>query len=290
MRVLIADDHRDAADTLAALIEMEFGCHVIRAYDGQSALQHALAAQPDVLVLDIRMPGIGGVDVARRFQREGAERHAHPAGSPSPLMLAVTGNDVGAVLNEIDGCFHGAFAKPVDGEALLALLRRHWGAGAMRSDRLSGGDLLALTQDEPGPTGDTLARAPHTRPRLLVVDDMEVNRIVAGGLAAALGFEVDSVADGLDAIRHCRHSPPDVVLMDINMPVVGGIDATRHLRHLQRLGRLPRFPILAATANDAPSTADECRLVGMDGFLSKPLALQRLGDELRRVMSGRAAG
>jgi CheY-like chemotaxis protein len=549
MHVLVADDNRDAADTLAELIAMEFGCQVSTAYDGRSALQSALAQRPDALVLDIRMPEFGGVDVARELARLQHVEAAENGKARMPLLLAVTGTDVSDALGDIDGCFDGAFAKPVDGLALTDLLRRHWqgesdpkqapaelsdllcqvaresvpilrargnvlafdyrgpslvlehhaaalhaglyrllcgvadmvdggftlltvavrpepsgewalgvqvsasgavlapsmvsevferlglsdasgdepsaragicpssgahvhgsvtpgkgvqlgfellcrpqqvldaavdahgaqawlidsravpaallqrrlrrlgwsvrrftslalareqatgtgaevpdlvvvagedahadagadlqaafahdvrcvhvvpiGSTALRGrdsaslcsvhvDPLSPGELIALTAaldrpaqagvQPPGATG-----APQTRPRLLVVDDMEVNRLVASGFAEALGYDVAVVADGLDAIRHCGQWPPDVVLMDINMAVVGGIDATQRIRLLQRLGRMPPFPIVAATANDDQATADRCRLVGMDGFLTKPLRLQALGEELRRV-------
>jgi CheY-like chemotaxis protein len=549
MHVLVVDDNSDAADTLAALIEMELGCVVSVAYDGGSALQRALQAPPDVLILDIRMPGFGGVEVAREFSRMQGEAIQ---GSGTLLLLAVTGTDVSGSLADIDSHFHGAFAKPVDGEALVALLRRHWrgeseartqtpselsdllcqvvrksvplmkarglvlafdylgpalvlrnddaalhsgvyrllcamadlvnggdielrasvqpetsgawalsvevasfatlaapsvvsevlarlgladvaddapaepatrsarstcpctgarvhfdaaaaeglvfryellcqplqvlepdadalgarawiidarespsatlgrrlqrlgwsvqrwasyarareaalspsqvmpdllivmdaghqglaamaqlqavwanpvrcvhlvpiGSTALRGsdnagcavhvDPLSPGELIALTRTRVRPElkDGQAAGVPQPRPRLLVVDDMEVNRVVASGLAQALGYDVAVVADGLDAIRHCSESAPDVVLMDINMAVVGGIDATQRIRLLQRIGRIPPFPIVAATANDDQGTADRCRLVGMDGFLTKPLALQALREELRRV-------
>jgi len=555
MSVLVADDNRDAADTLAELIAMELGCKVGTAYDGRSALQCALAQRPDALVLDIRMPEFGGVDVARELARFHHDEGAANSKSLMPLLLAVTGTDVSGSLADIDGFFQGAFAKPVDGLALTSLLRRHWqgesdarrqaplelsdllcqvarksvpilrargnllafdyrgpslvlehdatalhaglyrllcgvadmldggftlltasvrpeasgewaltvqvsacgavlapsvvsevlarlalselageppagtgvrtGAGicprsgahvvgivtpasgvrlrfellcrpqqvldatadaggahawivdsravpsallqrrlrrlgwnvrrfaspalareqaaAMNSegpdlvvvagedadapagadlqsalsrdvrcvhvvpigstalrgrdtsstcsvhvDPLSPGELIAMTGylDRPEQVGAQAtdgAVAPRMRPRLLVVDDMEVNRLVASGFGEALGYDVALVADGLDAIRHCSQSPPDVVLMDINMPVVGGLDATQRIRLLQRLGRIPPFAIVAATANDDQATADRCRLVGMDGFLTKPLLLQALREELRRV-------
>jgi CheY-like chemotaxis protein len=67
------------------------------------------------------------------------------------------------------------------------------------------------------------------------------------------------------------------------MPVLGGIDATGTIRELQRLGRLPPFPIVAATADDDAQTRDRCRRAGMDGFVGKPLGLQALREELSRV-------
>jgi CheY-like chemotaxis protein len=95
-----------------------------------------------------------------------------------------------------------------------------------------------------------------------------------------LGYAADSAHDGLDAIDRCRRRPPACVLMDVDMPVLGGIDAAMRLRDLQRSGDLPLFPVIAATA-DADAEA-ACRAAGMDAFLLKPLDLQLLRALLRR--------
>jgi CheY-like chemotaxis protein len=123
---------------------------------------------------------------------------------------------------------------------------------------------------------------------VLIVDDNDVNRMVASGLVTALGYDVVCASDGLDAIEQCKTSPPDVVLMDVNMPVLDGIDATRRLRELQRCGRVAPFAIVAATAAADDDTERSCRDAGMDGFLSKPLRLPQIRTELRRVTAHRA--
>jgi CheY-like chemotaxis protein len=122
------------------------------------------------------------------------------------------------------------------------------------------------------------------RPRVLVVDDSAVNRLVGRGLVEVLGYAADSAHDGLDAIDSCRRRPPACVLMDVDMPVLGGIEATARLRDLQRAGELPFFPVIAATANDDYEAA--CRAAGMDGFLVKPLDLRLLRAMLRRFTDG----
>ena len=123
------------------------------------------------------------------------------------------------------------------------------------------------------------------RPLVLIVDDNEVNRIVAGGLLRALGYEVIVAHDGLDAISQCKRTPPNLVLMDIDMPVVNGLDATSRIRELQSQGRIAPFGIVAATANGTRSAREDCLAVGMDGYILKPLLLATLRDELNRVMS-----
>lgn len=128
-----------------------------------------------------------------------------------------------------------------------------------------------------------LSGASASRRSVLVVDDNEVNRIVACGLIEALGYEVTTASDGLDAIERCRHAAPNVVLMDLDMNVLGGVEATRRLRELQRAGRLAPFSILACTAQSEAQARALSNDAGMDGYLSKPLNLGALRDELNRV-------
>jgi len=133
------------------------------------------------------------------------------------------------------------------------------------------------------PADDTMPAALTfaSRRRALVVDDNLVNQIVATGLLQVLGLEVDIADDGDDAVESCLREPPDFVLMDIHMPRMDGIEATRRLRALQREGTLPRFPIVAATAGTSEAA---CEDVGMDGFLTKPLSVEKIGRELRRLL------
>ena len=124
------------------------------------------------------------------------------------------------------------------------------------------------------------------RPRLLVVDDSAVNRVVASALAQSLGYEVETAADGHEALRLCERTPPAVVLMDVDMDRMDGLTATRLLRESQRRGAIPPFHIVAATSDANEDTRRRCVEAGMEGFLTKPLRLQPLRAELRRVGAG----
>ena len=159
----------------------------------------------------------------------------------------------------------------------------------VRLQPLSPGELLAFTADRTPsaqlPSGDTCPAplAWEARPQVLIVDDNEINLIVARGLVEALGYEVRTACDGADAVAQCQRWAPRVVLMDIDMPVMNGIDATRRLRELQRVGKVPPFPIVAATAGGVLASAEECLQAGMDGYLPKPLQIVQLQQELRRI-------
>ncbi len=134
---------------------------------------------------------------------------------------------------------------------------------------------------------DDTAPAPlgyQHRPHALVVDDNAVNLLVAAGLLQVAGFEVRTAGGGEEAIARCREQPPQVVLMDVHMPGMDGLQTTRRLRALQQAGVLPEFCIVAATADAKEIGHPACVEAGMDGYLSKPLTLGAMERELRRVM------
>lgn len=125
------------------------------------------------------------------------------------------------------------------------------------------------------------------RPRVLVVDDDEVNRVIASGLLQMIGYEAMSAASGHEAIAMCQQGAPDAVLMDINMPGLDGYQTTAALKRLQQRGGIPPFPIIAATAAGTPARSLER---GLDGHLNKPLLAEDLRAQLGRALKGLATG
>ena len=125
------------------------------------------------------------------------------------------------------------------------------------------------------------------RPRVLVVDDDEVNRVIASGLLQMIGYEALSAGSGDEAIAICQQVAPDAVLMDINMPGRDGYETTAALKRLQQLGGIPPFPIIAATAAGTLARSIER---GLDGHLTKPLLAEELRTQLNRALQGLATG
>lgn len=143
--------------------------------------------------------------------------------------------------------------------------------------------------DQPTRTGALLTGAMELadRPLVLLVDDNEINRLVGRALVEALGYEVVTANDGLDAIGQCRIQRPQIVLMDLDMPVLKGVDATLRLRELQRNGEIPPLAIIAATADATDDARLACHRAGMDGFMTKPLDIADLRAQLRRFTASR---
>jgi len=149
---------------------------------------------------------------------------------------------------------------------------------------------LALAEQAPDtipmPLESTVARATtQAQPRrVLVVDDDLVNRTLALAMLGKLGETAEAVSCGADAVARVNEVPVDIVLMDMQMPGMDGVQATQFIRGLA----LPRQPyIIALTANAFDSDRARCMEAGMDNFLSKPVRLQALRDALANVPQAR---
>jgi signal transduction histidine kinase/CheY-like chemotaxis protein len=118
--------------------------------------------------------------------------------------------------------------------------------------------------------------------RVLLVEDNPVNQLVGQAFLKALGLQVQLAADGLEALAACTRQPPDLVLMDLQMPGMDGLEATSRLQALQREGRWPGAPILALTAHATDADRAACRAAGMSAVLTKPLSLEGLHRQLGR--------
>ncbi|MES2918623.1 MAG: PAS domain S-box protein [Pseudomonadota bacterium] len=138
--------------------------------------------------------------------------------------------------------------------------------------------------DEPLPTAvdDVLAAAPdHLRQgRVLVAEDNSVSQLLATEVLRRLGYQVDAVSNGREAVEACRRLPYDLILMDCDMPVMDGFEATRHIRALEA-GSGRRVPIIAMTAAALQGDPERCIAAGMDEFMSKPLRLQQLSQVIQ---------
>jgi CheY-like chemotaxis protein len=119
--------------------------------------------------------------------------------------------------------------------------------------------------------------------RVLVAEDNEVNQMLIKRMLLRLGCQVSLVADGAAAVQAWQAQEFDVVLMDCQMPIMDGVDATRHIRSDGGKGAV--VPIIALTAGALQSDREEAVLAGMSDFLTKPLLAKTLEEALHRAMS-----
>lgn len=115
----------------------------------------------------------------------------------------------------------------------------------------------------------------------LLADDDPVNREVGVGMLQAMGLQVHTADDGQDALHKVQVLRYDLVLMDLQMPHLDGLSATRQLRALPQFSQLP---VIAMTANTGAHSRQACMAAGMNDFLSKPIDIRLLADALMRCL------
>ena len=255
-RVLVVDDHPHARQVLGELLRsMSF--RVDDVGSGADAIQRVQAADASgsgfaIVFLDWSMPGMDGVSTARRLQQLGLQH------MPAIVMVTAHGREEVYRDAELAG-IADVLIKPVHASLLFDTAIR------------------VLTPGQLPRTASELARGPQAEPvdvsaltglRVLLVEDNELNQDVACGLLADVGIVVDVAGDGAQALSRLQQQAYDLVLMDMQMPVMDGLTATAKLREQPRFAQLP---IIAMTANALASDRERCLAAGMNDHVSKPI-------------------
>jgi two-component system, sensor histidine kinase and response regulator len=260
VRVLVVDDNRTNREILRQQLS-GWGMQVSCAAGGEQALTLlAQAVQADaayqLAVLDMHMPDMDGLALARAMQRV-------PALADLPRVM-LTSADTG-----------------IDTQALQrAGISRHLSKPVRRADllRLINSALTAEVPESAGPVSS--ATSAGLRGKVLLVEDNFINQAVSQAMLEKLGLQLQIANNGREAVERVRQHHFDLVLMDCQMPVMDGYEATAAIRGLPA-GRGAALPIVALTANAMQGDRQKCLGAGMDGFLAKPYTLPELRATLR---------
>ena len=258
LRVLVADDNLLVRHALSAMVR-GLGCHVVTVANSQAVLDQLTAAgtQPfDLVILDWMMPEIDGVETVRRIRGLGL--------AETPHLVMVSGYGRDELLSQVLSLgIDGILCKPVNRAQLRETLERCF--------RLSG----ALPAEQP-------AYAFPSTTRVLLVEDNEINRMVAEEILSGAGLSVTSVGNGRDALEAVLRQTFDVVLMDLQMPVMDGYEATRAIRGTTNFALLP---IIALTANATELDRQRALDAGVNDYITKPFDPDLLLRRLHRWIS-----
>ncbi|WP_367850361.1 response regulator [Rhodoferax sp. WC2427] len=256
LRVLVVDDNDSARLILANILDtMGF---VVTAVDaGQAAVQATQAADAAGTpfawaFVDWRMPGLDGIETARAIRALGLVR------PPRLVMVTAFGREeVMALATEVG--IAEVLVKPVNASTLFDAVMQTRRVGT----RSAGGAVRLGAAAGDQPSLQALAGA-----RILLVEDNEINQEVALGLLDGYGFAVEVADNGQIALDMVQRADYDIVLMDMQMPVMGGVEATEAILQLPGLADLP---IVAMTANAMQQDLASCRAAGMVDVVTKPI-------------------
>jgi len=134
-------------------------------------------------------------------------------------------------------------------------------------------------------THHALKDADKRKVRILLAEDNIVNQKLALRLIEKFGFRADAVANGKEAINALALIPYDLVLMDVQMPVMGGFEATRNIRSAESKVHNHDVPIIAMTAHAMKGDREKCMAEGMNDYISKPISAGQLNDVLEKYIS-----
>jgi PAS domain S-box-containing protein len=262
-RAVVIDDNPVAQRFVVQTLEND-GC-LVRCFDSLAAARAGLegSSMPDLCVIDQTLPDSDGLAAAA------ALRALYPQSSLPVLLLSLPGQV--PVRESLAAAGIRSFTmKPLRRQALRD---RAVAATMPRASELAG---AAVETSEP-----TLERLAAQIPlRVLLAEDNPVNRKVALRLLERLGYEARAVSNGAEALQALAEQEYDLVVMDVQMPVMDGLAATRRIRADLAPDRQPA--IIALTANAMAGDSDRCREAGMDDYVAKPVTPEGIRDAIVR--------
>ncbi|HKF59105.1 MAG TPA: response regulator [Blastocatellia bacterium] len=261
--VLVAERCRPASSVLKHIIA-RWGMRPVLARTSADALEQIVLGRTNrrayrIVLISHGPPEMDGFDLANRIRRS-----TGPGGLTIILLIPAVKDERTAKAEEFG--VQACLIKPV----LESSLRECLLAACSDPERHRNPQIQAESQFA-------------TRPlRILVADDVEVNQRLVTSLLRKQGHTVVTANDGQEAVELCKHEPFDLVLLDIEMPGMGGIEAACQVRILDRsAGR--RTPIIALTARAMKGDEEDCIAAGMDGYITKPVDPDKLCEAIASV-------
>jgi len=271
MKVLVIDDNQHSRQIFTEqLSSLSFSVTTAEnAGRGIAELENASDGKPfDLVIMDWVMPEIDGIETARMIRND--------PGIPQPKIILATAysSDEAAELARCNG-LDGYLSKPVNLSVLFDSIMNALGKDA------------TAPASNPGNRQKSAELAAIRGARALLVEDNEFNQQVATELLESAGLSVSLAVQGEQALTKLAAETFDVVLMDVQMPVMDGLETTRRMRGMPGLGELP---VIAVTAHAMAQDRQRCLDAGMNDYISKPIDPEELGRLLVRWVPPRQNG
>jgi len=273
LRVLIIDDNATTRKLLSNMVE-SFGCEATAISTGAhavSALTTALAAQMHfhVVLLDMQMPIINGEDTLKAIYIE-------PSFKETRTILLTTISQRSSVVNLDKLGSSGYLIKPVRQTLLYQAIAAAIGQPVFLNDHYQ---IIPIKSH-------AIQASPGLR--ILLAEDNAINRKLVENLLSKEGFFVKGVENGAQAVEAWKNGNYNLIFMDVQMPVMDGLEAVREIRSLESHDQ--HIPIIAMTAHTMKGYREECIRAGMDGYVTKPLNPNAVYDVINRWCKKRETG
>ncbi|MEH2178991.1 PAS domain S-box protein [Nostoc sp.] len=264
-RLLIVDDNLTNRQILSLQAE-SWKMETYAAKSGKEALvKLAQGTQFDIAILDMQMPEMDGITLARQIRKQSGCQNL-----PLVIMTSLAKLETSSDFNDVQ--FAACLSKPIKHSQLYDVITRVLGNQPI----LASISHFSLIDRHLG----------HRLPlRILLAEDTVVNQKVALLMLQKIGYGADVVSNGLEAIEALQKQRFDVVLMDVHMPKMDGLEATRRICQEWEVGFRPH--IIAITANAMRGDRQVCLTAGMDDYISKPIQLQELAQALSKCLPQR---
>jgi signal transduction histidine kinase/DNA-binding response OmpR family regulator len=273
--ILIVDDSRTHLRIVSSYLE-HWGCNCETAKGGLEGLQRLRAAARkgksfDLAILDLMMPDMDGMELAEAIKEDEGLRSL-------PLVMLTSVAQRGEIGPLQDLGFRGYLVKPVNPPQLLECLETVLGED-------TDGEFFTRSVPEPVPESMPVISKEE---RILIAEDNIINQKIATRLIERMGYRVDVVADGREAVSAVLERPYNLVLMDCQMPELDGFEATSEIRAAEK--NTGHIPVIALTASAMEDDRRRCREAGMDDFISKPINRSELKSAIERWMNKSLVG
>jgi two-component system sensor histidine kinase/response regulator len=267
-RVLTVDDSATNRMLLRRALQ-KWGIESDEAENGTAALlllQKAVeSGRPyDALLLDRNMPGSNGFDVAEAVRR-------NPAFCRSVILMLTSDNQFGDLGRAKELNIDATLTKPVKTVRLEEVLTRTLG--------------VKRIVNSPASESIIAKNATRTPARLLIAEDSEANRIVISAFLRGCPYDIEFAVNGLEALEKAKSGTYDVIVMDVEMPVMDGYTAAKQIRAWETENRNNPVPIIALTANALAGEEARSKEAGCDLYLSKPVNKRRLISDIESCLA-----
>lgn len=273
IQVLLVDDEQEYVENLSERMALD-GIDSNVAFTAEDGLEALERDPPDVMVLDLRMPGMGGMELLNRVRTD----------HPDTQVIILTGH--GGKAAEQEARDRGAFAyleKPVDYGGLKAVINRAWGLTKRVSQAVADDIRLSFFGDAPNEAKaaeDTLSSIRRPLPkdglRVLLVDDEEEYVKSLAERMEIRDLPSDTAISGKEALSIVGADPPDVMVLDLNMPGMGGMEVLKRVK-----ADHPQTEVIILTGHGSPAEREEAIRLGAADYLNKPVEVQTLMKSVR---------